>query len=53
MEAKGFGSDIPRSWARPSPFGARELLIIGIGGAIAAVAIAVAVSLGSWEFVLA
>lgn len=53
MEAKGFGSDIPRSWARPSPFGARELLMIGIGGAIAAVAIAVAVSLGSWEFVLA
>ncbi|WP_349897224.1 energy-coupling factor transporter transmembrane component T family protein [Parafrigoribacterium soli] len=53
MEAKGFGSDIPRSWARPSPFGARELFMIGIGVAIAVIAIAVAVSLGSWEFVLA
>lgn len=53
MEAKGFGSDIPRSWARPSPFGGREVLLVGIGMAIAAIAIAAAVSLGSWEFVLA
>ena len=53
MEAKGFGSGLPRSWARPSPFGARELLLIAIGVVIAAVAITVAVVLGSWEFVLA
>ncbi|MEO7124323.1 MAG: energy-coupling factor transporter transmembrane component T [Lacisediminihabitans sp.] len=53
MEAKGFGSDIPRTWARPSPFGAREVVLIGIGVAVAAIAISVAVALGSWEFVLA
>lgn len=53
MEAKGFGSDIPRTWARPSPFGVREVLLIAIGIAVAAIAIAVSVALGSWEFVLA
>lgn len=53
MEAKGFGSGIPRSWARPSPFGWREVVLIGIGVTIAAVAITAAVMLGSWEFVLA
>lgn len=53
MEAKGFGSDIPRSWARPSPFGTREVLLIVVGAGIAAVAISVSVALGSWEFVLA
>lgn len=53
MEAKGFGSDIPRSWARPSPFGGREWVLIGIGVAIAALAITVSVLLGSWGFVLA
>jgi energy-coupling factor transport system permease protein len=53
MEAKGFGSDIPRTWARPSPFGGREVLLIAMGVAIAGVAIATAVGFGSWEFVLA
>lgn len=53
MEAKGFGSEITRSWARPSPFGAREVLLIAVGVGIAAVAISVSVALGSWEFVLA
>jgi energy-coupling factor transport system permease protein len=53
MEAKGFGSDVPRTWARASPFGAREVVMIAIGVAIAAIAIGVAAALGTWEFVLA
>jgi energy-coupling factor transport system permease protein len=53
MEAKGFGSELPRSWARPSPFGAGEVLLIAVGVGIAAIAITVSVALGSWAFVLA
>ncbi|MET0975021.1 MAG: energy-coupling factor transporter transmembrane component T [Leifsonia sp.] len=53
MEARGFGSDIARSWARPSPFGVREVGLIGIGVAISAAAAAAAVTLGTWSFVLA
>lgn len=53
MEAKGFGSELPRSWARPSPFGAGEVLLIAVGVGIAAAAITVSAALGSWAFVLA
>jgi energy-coupling factor transport system permease protein len=52
MEAKGFGSDAPRSWARPSRFGGREVALILIGAMIAAIAIAASVLAGSWQFVL-
>lgn len=52
MEAKGFGSDAPRTWARESRFGARDLVMVGIGVLIAAAAIAAAVILGTWHFVL-
>jgi energy-coupling factor transport system permease protein len=53
MEAKGFGSDAPRTWARPSTFGVREGAVIAIGVGIAAAAITVAVWAGTWSFVLA
>lgn len=53
MEARGFGSDAPRSWARPSRFGEREVLLIAVGALVPAAAIAVSVAMGSWHFVLA
>ncbi|ARC56400.1 Putative HMP/thiamine permease protein YkoC [Frondihabitans sp. 762G35] len=53
MEAKGFGSDAPRTWARPSRFGRREVLLVLVGVVIAAVSITVAVGAGTWRFVLA
>jgi len=52
MEAKGFGSDIPRSWARPSVFGGREWVLVAIAALIAAVAVTVSIATGSWNFVL-
>jgi energy-coupling factor transport system permease protein len=53
MEARGFGSDAPRSWARPSRFGAREVTLIAVGALVPAAAIAVSAATGSWHFVLA
>lgn len=52
MEARGFGGDTPRSWARPSVFGGAEWVAIALGCAVAAVSVAVAVATGSWNFVL-
>jgi energy-coupling factor transport system permease protein len=53
MEAKGFGSDIKRTWARPSVFGRNEWILVLIGAAIAAVAVAAACLAGTWTFILA
>ena len=52
MEAKGFGADLPRSWARPSRFGGGEAVLIAIGLGIAGAAIGAAVLAGTWRFVL-
>ncbi|MET4638577.1 energy-coupling factor transporter transmembrane component T [Mycetocola sp. 2940] len=52
MEAKGFGSDIPRTWARPSRFGVAEAVVILIGIVIATVSVAAAVAAGTWNFIL-
>lgn len=52
MEARGFGGDIPRTWARESTFGGREWALVGIGGLIALAAVAASVVTGSWNFVL-
>ena len=52
MEARGFGGSGKRSWARESPWGAREWLVMGAGLAIGAVAITVAVATGSWRFIV-
>lgn len=52
MEARGFGGDAPRTWARPSPFGAAEWGLIAIGVAVAAVAIMAALLTGAWNPIL-
>ncbi|MDH6237448.1 energy-coupling factor transporter transmembrane component T [Cryobacterium sp. CG_9.6] len=53
MEARGFGSDDPRTWARESVVGVGDAILVGIGCAIAGIAIGVAVWAGTWSFVLA
>jgi energy-coupling factor transport system permease protein len=52
MEAKGFGSPRERTWARESTFGRREWALVAIAVVIAALAVTVAVWLGTWKFVL-
>lgn len=52
MEAKGFGSDAPRTWARPSTFGRAEFALVGVGIVIAAASITAAVAAGTWSWVL-
>lgn len=51
MEARGFGAYPTRTWARPSPFGAREFALIAAGFVIAGVAITVSVTMGAWNFI--
>ncbi len=52
MEAKGFGSDLPRTWARPSRFGGAEVALVVIGLVIAAMSVTAAVLAGTWSFIL-
>jgi energy-coupling factor transport system permease protein len=49
MEARGFGSGIPRTWARPARFGWDGVALCLIAAAIGAVAIAASVVTGSWS----
>jgi len=51
MEARGFGGRAPRTWARPSTFGVREVALVVVGGLIAATAVVVAVVTGQWVFI--
>jgi energy-coupling factor transport system permease protein len=52
MEARGFGVDRRRTWARPSRFRAADLLIV-VGGLLIAVAATVAgVVTGYWNLIL-
>lgn len=51
MEARGFGAHRTRTWARPSRFGMRESGLILAAFMIVAVAIAVSVSTGHWNFI--
>lgn len=52
MEARGFGAPGARTWARRSAFGGREWGLLGLGAAIAAVAVGAAVAAGTWNFIL-
>jgi energy-coupling factor transport system permease protein len=52
MEARGFGADRRRTWARPSRFGRRDLAIALGGVLIAVLATATGVVTGSWNLVL-
>jgi len=51
MEARGFGSGIPRTWSRPSHVGPRDAVALAGGVAIMALAIAAAVVAGTFRFV--
>ena len=51
MEARAFGAPGERTWARESSFGAREWLLIVIGGLIGAAAITTSVLTGNWNFI--
>ena len=52
MEARGFDGPTRRTWARPSPFGAAEVVTITCGVALAAVSVWAAVAVGTWNFIL-
>ena len=52
MEARAFGSDIPRSWARTSVFRLRDVLFVSAGTLLAALAVAASVLSGAWNFVI-
>lgn len=52
MEARGFGSGIPRTWARPSRLHARDGVALAGGVAIMVIAVAAAIATGSWNFIL-
>ncbi|MHA6694353.1 energy-coupling factor transporter transmembrane component T family protein [Homoserinimonas sp. A520] len=52
MEARGFGSSIERTWARPSRFGAREWALSATGLVAGLSALAIAIATGEWNFVL-
>ena len=51
MEARGFGSGIPRTWSRPSRLHPRDAVAVLGGLAIMALALAAAVILGTFRFV--
>ncbi|MBV7364253.1 energy-coupling factor transporter transmembrane protein EcfT [Actinomycetaceae bacterium TAE3-ERU4] len=50
MEARGFGSEIPRSWARPSPWRGRDWMAILVGALVAAAALGAAVAAGTFRW---
>lgn len=52
MEARGFGSDVPRTWARPSRLHRRDWVVLGVGVAVAVAAVSVSILTGSWRFVI-
>lgn len=51
MEARGFGSGIPRTWSRPSRLHPRDAVALFGGIAIMALALAAAVAVGTFRFV--
>lgn len=53
MEARGFGVDAPRTWARRSVFGRSDWLIVLGGLGVAVAATAAGVFAGTWNLLLA
>jgi energy-coupling factor transport system permease protein len=51
MEARAFGADIRRTWARESHFRGPEWLLVGLGAAICAIAVTASVATGHWNFI--
>lgn len=52
MEAKGFGAETERTWARESTFRGPETMLVVVGVLIAGAAVVSAVLAGTWSFVL-
>ena len=52
MEARGFGSATARSWARDSPWRAREWVALATGLTVGLTAIAAAIAAGTWNFIV-
>ncbi len=52
MEARGFGSSAHRTWARQSRWRGRDWVMVVIGAAIGAVAVAASVSTGQWNSIV-
>ncbi|MTE24795.1 energy-coupling factor transporter transmembrane protein EcfT [Microbacterium sp. ZXX196] len=52
MEARAFGADTPRTWARDSPWGGREWALVAAGLAISGIALAVTTATGYLNVVL-
>ncbi|MDO9398262.1 MAG: energy-coupling factor transporter transmembrane component T [Herbiconiux sp.] len=52
MEARGFGADTVRAWARPSSFGAREWLLVATGAGIGGLALTASLVTGSFHVVI-
>ncbi len=52
MEARGFGAPVERTWARSSPWGWREWLMVAAGPAVGGIAIAASVATGNWNFIV-
>jgi len=51
MEARGFGSDIPRTWSRPSRLHGQDAVAVGGAVVIMVLALAAAVALGTFRFI--
>lgn len=51
MEARGFGADTARTWARPSRMSGADAVLLLIAVAIAAASVTAAVLAGTWVFV--
>ncbi|GAA1832263.1 energy-coupling factor transporter transmembrane component T family protein [Agromyces salentinus] len=51
MEARGFGADVDRTYARAAHFGWTEWTIIGVGCLVAAASATVAILVGSWNVI--
>ncbi|MFT4212640.1 MAG: energy-coupling factor transporter transmembrane component T [Microbacterium sp.] len=53
MEARGFGADGPRTWARSSRLGWRDGVLVVIAVAVAAASVTAAIAAGTWTLVWA
>jgi energy-coupling factor transport system permease protein len=52
MEARGFGGQNPRSWARASAWRTRDGLIVAGGFVVAALVVGISAGTGSWQVVV-
>ncbi len=52
MEARGFGAPAQRTWARESPWGSREWLVMAAGLSIGLLALTASVLSGRWNFIV-